>query len=455
MKKKYLNIQFQRHMLITVAIIALMAVTSVLAITYWRRNILPSDTELFIDVTSTFADGKSDTKTYRLDLASADGSKKYNRENDLEFAYAVEGTATEEPKLEVDAESEVFDIIVMNPSKVQTGTSFTVSKIQNGFAKLSRQEQKTYTELGYLQYILPVLYSLIGVIISCFIFYRRHIKKPIAVLAEATEKISGNNLDFEISSDCKNELGRLCDSFEQMREALAKNNKEMLGMIEERRRLQSSVAHDLRNPIAIMKGYLEMMEGSLDDEDFSSENFRDEIRTLSLTTDRMEEYVKSVSMINHLGDMEPEPHDEDIAVCIENWEKDMKSLAENSGIDIVLAKDDIGNEKWKLDVNAISRVLENIIKNGCRYAKTRIEIRVSLHDNNELQFDITDDGPGYPDKLLKNPDLFFYTTDQKNGHMGMGMTICRIICKKHQGSIEISNGENKGARTKIKFKNLI
>ena len=133
----------------------------------------------------------------------------------------------------------------------------------------------------------------------------------------------------------------------------------------------------------------------------------------------------------------------------------MKILAENSGIDIVFAKDDIGNEKWKLDVNAISRVLENIVKNGCRYAKTRIEIRVSLHDNSELQFDITDDGPGYPDKLLKNPDLFFYTTDQKNGHMGMGMTICRIICKKHQGSIEISNRKNKGARTKIKFKNLI
>ena len=67
MKKKYLNIQFQRHMLITVAIIALMALVSVLGITYCRRSILPSDTELFIDVTSTFADGKSDTKTYRLD----------------------------------------------------------------------------------------------------------------------------------------------------------------------------------------------------------------------------------------------------------------------------------------------------------------------------------------------------------------------------------------------------
>ena len=109
---------------------------------------MPSDTELFIDVTSTFADGKSDTKTYRLDLASADGSKKYNRENDLEFTYKVQGTATDEPKLEVDAGSEVLDIIVMNPSKVQTGTSFTVSKIQNGFAKLSRQEQKTYTILA-------------------------------------------------------------------------------------------------------------------------------------------------------------------------------------------------------------------------------------------------------------------------------------------------------------------
>ena len=454
MKKKYLNIQFQRHMLITVVMIALLSVASVLGITYWKHNILPSDTELFIDVTSTFADGTSDTKTYRLDLASADGSKKYNRENDLGFTAEVTDETTEEPRLEVDVESEVMDIIMMNPSKIQTGTSFTVSKIQNGFAKLSSQEQKRYTVLGYLQYILPVLYSFLGVILSCFVFYRRQIKKPVAVLADATEKIANNNLDFEIVSDCRNELGRLCDSFEKMREALAENNKEMLEMIEERRRLQSSVAHDLRNPIAIMKGYLEMMEESLNDKEFSYEDFRDEIRTLSLTTDRMDQYVQSVSMINHLGDMELVPQDEDLAVCMDNWEKDMKILVENSGIDIVFVKDDITGETWKLDVNAISRVLENIVKNGCRYARTKIEIKVSLCDNSQLQFDITDDGPGYPDKMLENPDLFFYTTEQKNGHMGMGMTICRIICKKHQGSIEISNVENKGARTTIKIKNL-
>ena len=441
-------------MLVTVVIIALMAVISVLGITYLRHNILPSDTELFIDVTSTFADGKSKTKTYRLDLASADGSRKYKRKNDLEFKSANDAAKTGESGLEIEADSDILGIMVLDPAKVQTGTSFTVSKIQNGFSKLSRQDQKLYTVLGYLQYILPVLYSFMGVIVSCFIFYRREIRSPIAVLAEATDKISNYNLDFEISSDCRNELGRLCDSFEKMREALADNNKEMLEMIEERRRLQSSVAHDLRNPIAIMKGYLEMMEDNFDEKNFSGENFLDEIKALSMTVDRMEEYVKSVSMINHLGDMELEPRDEDIAVCIDNWEKDMSILAKNSGIDIRFVKDDVGHENWKLDVSAISRVLENIIKNGCRYARTKIQIKVSLCDYHELQFDITDDGPGYPDKLLKNPDLFFYTTEQKNGHMGMGMTICRIICKKHHGSIEISN-RKKGARTIIKFKNLM
>lgn len=81
-------------------------------------------------------------------------------------------------------------------------------------------------------------------------------------------------------------------------------------------------------------------------------------------------------------------------------------------------------------------------------------MQISIIDNEELIFDIQDDGKGYPEKLLKNSDLYFFTTEQKNGHMGMGMAICRIICKKHHGSIEISNNESGGAHTIIKIKNM-
>ena len=58
------------------------------------------------------------------------------------------------------------------------------------------------------------------------------------------------------------ELGQLCAAFESMRQALVDNNRLLWDMLEERRALQASVAHDLRNPIAIMGGYVEHLQES-------------------------------------------------------------------------------------------------------------------------------------------------------------------------------------------------
>ena len=58
----------------------------------------------------------------------------------------------------------------------------------------------------------------------------------------------------------QDELGRLCAAFEKMRQTLYENNRQMWSMLEERRALQASVAHDLRNPIAIMTGYVEYLQ---------------------------------------------------------------------------------------------------------------------------------------------------------------------------------------------------
>lgn len=458
MKNKKIVRQFQKHIIITLAMIAVLAVITVFGISRRRTRILPNDSELFIDVTSAFADGTSTTETYRMEMTEADGSQKFQKENHVLDGASQETesqeTEDEEVKLvavyTIDGE-QAEDVLLLDPSAVQTGTTLSVSNIQNGFAKLSEQEQRTYTILGYLSVPLPVMYALLGVIISCYIFYRIYMKEPIEKLEAATQKISSRNLDFKLTSTSKNELGRLCDSFEQMREALVLTNQEMIQMMEERKRLQSSVAHDLRNPIAIMKGYLEMLE-----ED-PKEPFHQEIKTLSQTVERMENYVDSVNEIHKLEDMEPDRKEVVLSECIPGWERDLQVLAAGSGIDLVFYNHYLdpacGEEVWNMDSHAILRVLENVVGNSLRYADKCIEVTVDSKSDQtghkELVFEIQDDGPGYPQKLLKNPDLYFFTTDQKSGHMGMGMTICRLICRKHQGSIVLSNSPEGGARTVI------
>lgn len=431
-----------------------MSFVTVYIITGMRKEILPDESELYIDVTSTFADGTNSTETYKMKL---DNNKKEFSKNNDSVTEAKEND-DEEVVLYAFGDINVEEALLLRPSVVQTGTNFSVSKIQNGFSKLSKSKQQEYTTLGHLRYILPIIYCLFGVIISCYIFYRIYLKKPIEELENATEKISARNLDFTIKTKSKNELGRLCDSFEDMRKALVTANSEMLQMIDERRRLQSSVAHDLRNPIAIMKGYIEILEEDSNDKGYNN-YCNQELATLSSTVSRMENYVDSVSRINKLGDMELNLKEEVITDCVDRIINDMKVLTGNEKINITFNNSESGsifheNEKWKIDSDAILRVLENVIGNSIRYAKEKIRMQISIIDNEELIFDIQDDGKGYPEKLLKNSDLYFFTTEQKNGHMGMGMAICRIICKKHHGIIEISNTKSGGAHTIIKIKNM-
>ena len=93
------------------------------------------------------------------------------------------------------------------------------------------------------------------IIAAALLFYRNKLKKPLAELMAASEKISNNDLDFSIEYDSKDELGQLCTSFEIMRTALANNFTEMWRQVEERKQLNAAFAHDLRTPLTVLKGY--------------------------------------------------------------------------------------------------------------------------------------------------------------------------------------------------------
>ena len=91
------------------------------------------------------------------------------------------------------------------------------------------------------------------------LFYRRKLQKPLAILDAAADNIAENNLDFTVSYDKGDEMGRLCRSFEKMRAALQENHLEMWRQLEERRRLNAAFSHDLRTPLTKLMGYLEIL----------------------------------------------------------------------------------------------------------------------------------------------------------------------------------------------------
>ena len=121
---------------------------------------------------------------------------------------------------------------------------------------------------------------------------------PLSLLSGAAESIAHQDLDFVLDYDCGDELGALCSSFEKMRGVLCENNKAMWRMLEERKLLQASVAHDLRNPIAIVGGYAEYLKKGLETGEMNREKILHIVENMDLAAKRLEQYTESVGQLN-------------------------------------------------------------------------------------------------------------------------------------------------------------
>ena len=102
---------------------------------------------------------------------------------------------------------------------------------------------------------------------------------------------------------------------------------------------------------------------------------------------------------------------------------------------------------WALDRNLISGVLDNIINNSYRYAKSQVKIHACVK-NGYLVVKIEDDGAGYPSSMLFNVDNhpeFKKEIDFQTGSTGLGIYFASMVSAMHRndeknGFISITNG---------------
>ncbi len=183
-------------------------------------------------------------------------------------------------------------------------TEFIIEKIESGFSALRPKQKFIYRIAGISMVMFPFAYSVTGIMLCAWWFYRKELSPPIQVLADATKHIREQDLDFTVDYNRNDELGRLCTAFEEMRQALYDNNRQLWNMIEQRRILQASVAHDLRNPIAIVEGYVEYMQQCLADGNLSDEELRHTLSNLAITAKRLEHYTDYIRDLNAIEETE-------------------------------------------------------------------------------------------------------------------------------------------------------
>ena len=107
-----------------------------------------------------------------------------------------------------------------------------------------------------------------------------------------------------------------------------------------------------------------------------------------------------------------------------------------------------------LDSELLFQVFENLLSNAGRYAQQMVWARAELSEGS-LSLTVSDDGPGFPPEALKRAAEPYYRGEknapERENHFGLGLYLCRVLCEKHGGRLEIANRPQGGAQVTARF----
>ena len=300
----------------------------------------------------------------------------------------------------------------------------------------------------YLLEIIPIIsvpiYSALCIIAAAFLFYKNKLKTPIKKLQIASEKISKNDLEFSVEYYSSDELGQLCESFEFMRKTLMNNFTNMWRQVEERKSLNAAFAHEIRTPLTVLRGYIEIIENSTDPKAQKNATI------MKKNIIRIENYVTSMINLRRMEDKQPEYKLINLQNLISLLYDSAKIICDKNHKKLILIND-ISNSYNYIDISFISQFFDNLISNAIRFAKTSITISFSLHDNG-LLLCVSDDGNGFDNENLKSVTKPYFTGEKNNSeHFGIGLYICKLLCENHNGYLKIENTKQ-GANVFAYFK---
>lgn len=356
-----------------------------------------------------------------------------------------------EPRFDRTGEDENIDtygyIIPPENSSEQNGEDISLKKDLQEFTD---KDKLLCHIFEFLMVLLPFLFLCIGIWIAGSIFYTRKLKKPFYFLNQGIAHIEQGDLDFSLEYSGQDELGNLCRAFETMRQKVLENNTEMWNMVEERKKLNASVAHDLRTPITVIKGYSEYLIRNLQKDTLSQKNVVEILSYIQNAAERLEAYADSVYHIHMLENLDLEYCEANLSLLSAEIISVLKVIAEKFDR-VICVSSDLPEEKVFISVVTVFRIMENIVQNACYYSKKNVSVVLGQR-NGYLEITVIDDGDGFSEKSMDKAFTPYYKEEGKEEHYGMGLAVCKILSRKHGGDIFLSNDKDKGAKVFVKLK---
>ena len=346
--------------------------------------------------------------------------------------------------------------IIFQPSVVQPEENgkFTLEAggaiMDNEPVEYTDQEVIIFNTAQTLIVLLPVIFSFVGIGCASSIFYHIKLKEPLDALKLGIIHIADNDLSFSIGYHKQDELGQLCGAFEKMRRELLDNNRRMWALVDERKKINASISHDLRTPITVIKGYSEYLDRNIGKGVLTEDGTREIATYIHQAASRLEDYANSVHEVQALEDISLEYKEISLADLMNEMQTQLSILSEQHQT-VINISEQLPQQTVSIAPAAVFRIVENIVSNSLRYCKSQIDLDFS-YSQSFLTITVTDDGKGFSAQDQAEAVNYFYKGKTEKEHFGIGLTICKILAEKHGGTISLDNTPDGGARVTVKLK---
>ena len=306
---------------------------------------------------------------------------------------------------------------------------------------------------GLLSFAMFPLWFGVCIFAAARRFFRTRLEPGLSTLDAAASKIADRDLDFHVEHDRDDELGHLASSFETMRASLAASQRALWRTAEERRRLNAAFAHDLRTPLTVLKGKVELLGARLQAGDAAPEQLEASAAALARQVERLERYVEAMSGLQKLEDRAAVPERQTFDAVATGIDDIGRSLAAVAGKRFALSVSpacDVARPPLRVDRAIVDEVAENLIGNALRFARTRADARLDVRDG-ALVLTMDDDGPGFSANALEHGCAPFFSETPSESHFGLGLNIASLLCERHGGSLSLANRPEGGARVVARF----
>ncbi|MGN0154271.1 MAG: ATP-binding protein [Lachnospiraceae bacterium] len=311
---------------------------------------------------------------------------------------------------------------------------------------LSKKDSLLYECLNLLQVLSIPVYSMIAIILVSFAFYRNKLREPIFLMKKEMEAIRRGDMQFSCRYDSADEMGDICRSMDSMRCAVVDNMENMYELMEEQRKINAAFAHDIRTPLTVIDGYVEMLQEYYPKGKISEQQLLDMLDSMKGQSQRMRVFSETMKKVQNFEALEIKKvkhNGEELKAEICNMARGMEEAGKIS----IEVKMEFSNPELYYDENVVMEVLGNLLSNAMRYGKQKIEITAEQQEDKLFVY-VKDDGRGMTKEELYKADSPYYsdkTKEEADGHFGLGLTICKILCKKHGGGISLFNSIEGGA----------